>query len=89
MAFPFNRVAQIQSTAYCGTALQIHSESGQKGEDAKKCQKFKKNLCETVPFSLTLQPCSPELLTSVSKDSKKNVSFEYYEIAGSLPEKGL
>ena len=33
--------------------------------------------------------CSPEFLTSGNTDSKKNVSFEYSEIAGSLPEKIL
>ena len=46
------------------------------------------NLCETVPFSLTLQPCSPEYLTLVKTDSKKNVSFECFEVVGSLQEKG-
>ena len=51
--------------------------------------KIQKNLYETVLFSLTLQPCSQEFLTSASKNSKKNVSFEYYETAGRLPEKGL
>ena len=31
--------------------------------------------CETDPFSLTLQPCSPESLTPANTDFKKNVSF--------------
>ena len=31
----------------------------------------------------------PEFLTSANADSKKNVSFEYSEIVGSLPEKDL
>ena len=31
--------------------------------------------CETDPFSLTLQPCNPDFLTSASADFKKNVSF--------------
>ena len=61
-------------------------------ERAQKCSKISKipkNLCETVPFSLSLQPCSPVFLTSATTDSKKNVSFEYSEIVGSLPEKSL
>ena len=47
------------------------------------------NLCETVPFSLTVLTCSSEYLTSVNTDSKKNVSFDCFEIVGSLQEKGL
>ena len=89
VGFPFNRVARIQSTAYYQTALQIHSGSAQKGKDVLKFEKFKKKLCETVSLSLMIKPCSPEFLTSANTDSKKNVSFEYSEIAGSLPEKGL
>ena len=54
-----------------------------------KSRKFQKNLYESVPFSLTLQPWIPEFLTSANSDSKKNISFEYSEIVGSLLEKGL
>ena len=83
------RVAQIKSTAYYRTALQMHSGSAQKGKYILKFWKFQKHLCKTVPFFLTLQPCSPEFLNSAITGSKKNVSFEYSEIVGSLPEKGL
>ena len=39
--FPFNRVSQIQSTAYYRTVLQIHSTSAQKGKnDLKNSKKF-------------------------------------------------
>ena len=31
--------------------------------------------CKTDPFSLTLEPCSPDFLTSANPDFKKNVSF--------------
>ena len=31
--------------------------------------------CETDPFSLTLQPCNPDFLTSANTDFKKNVFF--------------
>ena len=82
------RVARIQSTAY-RTALQMHSENAQNIKGVLKFRNFQKNLCERVPFSLTLQPCSLEFLTSANADSKKNVSFQYFEIVGSLPEKGL
>ena len=54
--------------------------------DHLKFRKFQKNLCRTVPFSLTLQSCSPEFLTSAKTDCKTNVSFECFEIVGSLPE---
>ena len=54
-----------------------------------KISKIPKTLSESVPFSLTLQPWIPEFLTSANADSKKNISFEYSEIVGSLPEKGL
>ena len=69
--------------------LQIHSESAEKVKGVLKLQKLQKNLCKSVPFSLMLHPCSPEFLTSANADSKKNVSFEYSEIVGSLSEKGL
>ena len=49
-----------------------------------KILKITQNLCDTVPFSLTLQPCSPEYLTSVNTYSKKNVSFEGFEIVWSF-----
>ena len=87
--FPFIRAARISFTAYYRTTLQIHSESAEKVKGVLKFRKFQKRICENVPFSLTLQPCSPEFLTSANADSKKNVSFEYSEIVGSLPEKGL
>ena len=67
----------------------MHFENAQIGKGVLKFRKFQKNLCESVPFYLTLQPCSPEFLTSANAGSKKNVSFEYSEIVGSLPEKGL
>ena len=60
-----------------------------------KISKISKSLCKTMPFSLTLQPCSPilalqpEFLASANTDSKKNVSFEYSKIVGSLQGKGL
>ena len=61
--------------------------------ESKGCSKIsripKKNLCGSVSFSLTLQPCSPEFLTSAKAGSKKNVFFEYSKIVGSLSEKGL
>ena len=69
--------------------LQIHSGSAQKGKDILKFQKFQKSLCGTIPFSPTLQSCSPEFLSSASTDSKKNVSFDCSEVIASLPEKGL
>ena len=87
--FTFNRVARAQYTAYYGTALQIHSGSARKRKYVLKFRKFQKKLCETVPFYLTLQPCSPEFLTSANTDSKKKFFFEYSEIVESLPEKGL
>ena len=86
------RVAQIKSTAYYRTALQIHSGSAQKGKGILKFQNFQKILCEPVPFFLallTLQPWNPEFLTSANAVSKKNISIEYSEIVRSLPEKGL
>ena len=82
-------VAQITSIAYYQTVLQIHSGCARKGKDILKFRKFQKHLCETVPFFLTLQRCSPEFLTSANTCSNKKVSFEYSEIVGSLPEKGL
>ena len=87
--FPFIRVARIESTASYRTPLQIHSESTQKGNNVLKSRKFQNNLCESVSFSLTLEPCSPEILTSNNGDYKKNVCFEYSEIVATLPEKGL
>ena len=88
--FSLFKVARIQSIAYYWTTPQIHFRSAQKGKDVRKFQKSHKNLSETVPFALTLQPCSPEFLTLGNTDFKKNVSFvEYSEIAGRLPEKGL
>ena len=44
------RVAQIKSTAYYRTALQIHSGSAQKGKGILKFQNFQKILCEPLPF---------------------------------------
>ena len=64
----------LQPTTELKTPLQIHS---------------KKNLCETVPFSVSLQACNPQFLMSAKADSKKNVSFECSEMVGSLPGKGL
>ena len=87
--FPFLRAARISFTAYYRTTLQIHSESAEKVKGILEFQKFQKNLCESVPFSLTLQPCSLEFLASANADSKKNVSIEYSEIVRSLPEKAL
>ena len=83
--FPFNAVARILSTAYYWTK----ECTTDKGKDVLKFRKFKKNLCKTVPFSLTLQPSCPLFLTSANTDSKENVSFKCSEIVGSLPEKGL
>ena len=85
---PF-RVARINATAYYRTALQIHSGNAQKGKYILKFRKFQKRLCETVPLFLTLQPCSPEFLTSANTGSKKNLLCEYSEIVGSLPGKVL
>ena len=87
MKFNFKRVAQIKSTAYYRTALQIHSGSAQIGKGVWKFQKFYKNLSSNVPFSLKLQPCSPEFLTLANTYYEKNVFFA--EKAGRLPEKGL
>ena len=87
--FPFNRVARIWSTAYYWTARQIHSGSAHREKDVLRFRKFQNDICETVSFSLTLQGCSPEFLTSANTHSKKNVSFEYSKIVGSLPEKSL
>ena len=67
----------------------MDSGSAQKGKYILKFQKFQKNLCETFLYFLTLQPCSPEFLTSGKTDSKKNVLFDYSEMVVSLPEKGL
>ena len=72
-----NRVARIQSTAYYHTAQQMHFGSPQKGTGVLKFQKFQKNLYETVSFSLTLQLCSPEFLTSANTDSKKMKTQKY------------
>ena len=80
---------ELHEAAYYRIALQIHSESAQNGKGILKFRKFQKNLCESVPFTLTLQSCSPEFLTSANADSMKNVSFEYSETVGSLPEKGV
>ena len=86
---PFSRSCMNTIYSLLLDALQIHSERAQKGKDVIKIRKFPKNLSKTVPFSLTLQSCSPEFLTSANTDSKKNVFFEYSEIVGSLPKKGL
>ena len=88
MEFNFIRVARLWSTAYYRTALQIHSESAQKGKGVLKFQKFHINICKSVPFFLTLQPCSLEFLTSANPDPKKNVFFEFSERVESLSEKG-
>ena len=72
--FPFNTVSRTQPSAYCRTALQTHAGSVQKGKDVLEFCKFQKNICGTVLFSLTLQPCSPEFLTSANTDSKKMFS---------------
>ena len=71
------RVSLEYSVSYCGS---IHKE-----KDILKFQKLQKIICETAPFSLTLQPCIREFLTSENPDYKKNVSFEYSEIVESLP----
>ena len=82
------RAARIKITAYYRDALQIHSGSGQR-KGYSKISEISKNLCENVPFFLTLQSCSPEFLTSANTNSKKSASFAYSEIVGTLPEKGL
>ena len=88
MDFPFKRVARIQPTAFYRTELQIYSRRAQKGKDVLKFQNFQK-IFETVPPSLTLQPYSRYFLTSVNRESKKNVSFEYSEIVGSATERNI
>ena len=52
----------------------------QKGKDFLKFQKPLKKTLQNSSYSLTLQTCNPELLTSVKKDPKKNISFECSEI---------
>ena len=60
-----------QPTTGLKTVSQIHSGSAQKGKNILKLRKFQNNLCDTVPFSLTLLPCSPETLASANTDFKK------------------
>ena len=78
LEFPFERVARIQSTAYYRNILQIHSGSAQKGKDVLKFQKFQKNICEFVPFSLTLQPCSPEFRYTFLTERWNNYCYESF-----------
>ena len=54
---------RLQPTTGLKNAIQINSGSALKGKDIQKFQKFQKNICEIVPFSLMLQPCCPEFLT--------------------------
>ena len=87
----FNTIAGMQSTAYhrikdCTT---VTFGSFQKGNNVLKFCKFCKYICETVSFSLRLQPWNPEFLTSLNTGPKKNVSFECSEIVKSLPEEVL
>ena len=61
----------------------LHYDTFWKCSESKgssKISKIPKSICKTVPFSLTLQPCSPELSISANIDSKKNSSFVYSEI---------
>ena len=76
--FSFIRVARLQNR-YILRVLR-------KGKGVLKFWKFQKN--RKYAF-LTLQPCSAEFLTSANVCSKKNVSFEYSEMVGSLPDIGL
>ena len=85
--FPFNRPAQKQSTAYYRTELQTRSGSVQKRKNVLKFQKFQKNLCVIIPFSLTAQPAGSRISDFSKHTFQENVSFEYSEKVGSLPEK--
>ena len=77
--FPCKKLLQLQEYSLQPTtgvtALQIHSGSAQKENNVLKFCKLQKNLCETVTFSLTLQPSSPEYLNIRKKilfrDAKK------------------
>ena len=82
--FPFNRVSQIQSTAYCRTVLQIHSTSAQKGKNVLKFQKI-----AYYPFFTNATALQSRISASANTGSKKNVSFECSGIVGSLPQKSL
>ena len=77
--------AQKQSTAYYRTELQTRSGSIQKEKDVLKFQKFQKNLCVIVPFSLTAQPAGSRISDFSKHTFQENVSFEYSEKVGSLP----
>ena len=64
-----------------------------KCSDRKRCSKILKvpyYLNNTVPFSLTLQACCPEFLTSSKTDSTKKMdSYQRSDIVGNLSEKDL
>ena len=56
------------------------------GNDALNFQNFQNIFCRTVTFSLTLQACCPEFLTSAQLDSKTNFSFELSRIIKNLQD---
>ena len=76
--FPFDKFVRPQSTAH--RTKNSTTDIFWKCLERKECSKISKIsktfLCNTNPFSLTLQACSSELLTSTKSDSKKNVSCE-------------
>ena len=75
-------IARMQSTAYCrskNSPTDIFLEELRK-KKFSKISKIPKKYLQKSSFSLTLQACNPELLTSVKKDPKKNVFFECFKI---------
>ena len=65
--------------------LQQHAQKASERKQCSKISKIRQKSLRKCPFSLTLQLCSEEFLTSANTHSKKNNSFECSEIVGDLP----
>ena len=75
----------LQPTAELKTPLQILFLKRSERKEYSKISKIPEKYLQNCPFSLTLQVCSPEFLTSGKKDPKKNISFQCSEIVRILP----
>ena len=80
------RYYSLQPTTGIKVPPQILLWKSSKKQRCSKISKIlKKNICKTIPFSLTSQPFSPEFPTSKKTYLKKNVSCSCSEILGKLP----
>ena len=70
----------LQPTADLKTPLQTFFLKNSERKEFSKISKIPKKYLQKSSFLLTLQACNPEPLTSVKKDPKKNVFFEWSKI---------